>query len=236
MSLLTILEDAADRIGLPRPTAVIGSSDHQTRQLLSLANQVGKELQRRHDWQRLTVERTITATATETQSSALPTAFDRMVPKTFWNRTANRRVAGPVSAQRWQAVKSGLVIQPWDSFRIRGNDLLMTPTPTAGDTLAFEYVSKYWCMSDGDTSPDQAEWAADNDTSIWDDEVHTLGIVWRYLKARGLEYAEVFRDYEVEVARLISNDGVISDIDMGGGEEAHITLEPYITDGSWSLT
>jgi hypothetical protein len=47
-SLLTIIQDVADRIGLVRPSSVIGSSDHQVRQLLALANQEGREQARRH--------------------------------------------------------------------------------------------------------------------------------------------------------------------------------------------
>ena len=235
MSLLTILEDACDRIGLSRPTSVIGSSDHQVRQLLSLSNQVGKHLVGRHDWQRLTTEKTFTATATETQTGAIPADFERMVPRSFWNRSQDRRVTGPVSPQRWQMLQSGLVTQPWDSFRIRGNALLMSPVPVAGDTMAYEYISSYWCMGIGETTGDQAAWVVDTDTSIWPDEIHTLGVVWRFQKSRGLEYAETLRDFEMELARLIGNDGGISDISMTN-DAADTLHEPYVQDGSWGLT
>jgi hypothetical protein len=235
LSLLTILQDAADRIGLVRPTSAVGASDHQVRQMLSLANQVGQALLLRHDWQWSVKETIFTATATETQTGALPSDMLRIIPKSFWNRTADRRVDGPVSAQRWQAVQSGLVVQPWDSFRIRGNSLIMSPVPTAGDVMAYEYVSKYWCMGAGETTPDQETWAADTDTSIWPDELHVLGVVWRYQKARGLEYGETFRDFEVMLAQLIGNDGGILDIQLTPGSD-EATFEPYIADGNWSVT
>ncbi len=203
--------------------------------MLSLANQVGQALLLRHDWQWSVKETTFTATATETQTGALPSDLLRIIPKSFWNRTADRRVDGPVSAQRWQAVQSGLVVQPWDSFRIRGNSLIMSPVPTAGDVMAYEYVSKYWCMGAGETTPDQETWAADTDTSIWPDELHVLGVVWRYQKARGLEYGETFRDFEVMLAQLIGNDGGISDIQLTPGSD-EATFEPYVADGNWSVT
>lgn len=236
MSLLTLTQDACDRIGLPRPSAVVGSSDSQVRMLLALANQTGRALVKRHDWQRATFERTLTATATEEQSNALPTDFERMVPKTFWNRTTDRMVVGPLSPQRWQQIKSGLVTSVYDCFRIRGNGLLMTPTPAAGDSLAFEYVSKYWCMSASDTQedPDQSAWAQDTDVSIWDDEVLTLGVHWRFLQARGLDYGEAFRAYEVEVTRLISHDGVIHDLEMVTGATNGVSA-PTVLEGNWDL-
>ena len=46
MSLLTMMEAAADRLGIVRPTVVYASTDQQIRQLLSLANQEGKETAR----------------------------------------------------------------------------------------------------------------------------------------------------------------------------------------------
>ena len=39
MTLLTIMQDACDLLGLRRPTTVIGSPDDQTRQLLAIANE-----------------------------------------------------------------------------------------------------------------------------------------------------------------------------------------------------
>lgn len=231
MSLLTLIHDAADRIGIPRPSTVIGSSDHQVRHLLSLANQIGLALLRRHDWASVVDEHTFTGFATNT----LPADFERIVPRTFWNRSSNRRVAGPLTPQKWQEIQSGPVVSAWDAYRIQGNTLYLTPTPSGSPTFAFEYVKKYWCMSDGDTTADQAAFVADTDTTIWTDEVIALGVIWRFKKARGLEYGEDFRDYESEVARLISNDGGISDIQMVDTAIDPVS-DPHVTEGSWSLS
>lgn len=203
--------------------------------MLSLANQVGKALVGRHDWQRLQVEQTFTATATETQSGVIASDFERIVPGSFFNRTQGRRVVGPLSVQRWQHLKTSLVFNPWDSFRIRGNALLMSPTPTAGDSMAFEYITSNWCMGEGETTPDQSVWTSDTDTSIWPDELHTLGIHWRYLSSRGLDYAEPFNAFERELARLIANDGGIADLSMVSSSVDEVS-EPYVSEGSWNLT
>lgn len=235
MSLLTIIQDAADRIGIVRPSSVIGATDQQIRSLLSLSIQDGKALAKRHDWQRLTKETTFTATATETQSGVLPVDFDRMIAGTFWNRSQDRQVAGPISPQRWQLLKSGLIVMPWDSFRIRGSDLLMSPVPVAGDEMAFEYITKYWAASAADSAPDQATWIADDDQTFIDDELQTLGVVWRFKKARGLEYAEEFQEYEMRFAQLSGTDGGMATIDLGLGDDGSSVIDPYITDGNWSI-
>jgi hypothetical protein len=215
---------------------VIGSTDQQIRALLSLSIQDGKALAKRHDWQRLQKEKTFTATATETQSAMIPSDLDRFIPGTFWNRSQDRRVVGPISPQQWQQLKTGLLIMPWDSFRVRGDALLMNPTPIAGDAMAFEYVTTYWAASASDTTPDQATWVADDDISFLDDEVQTLGVVWRFKKARGLEYAEEFQEYEVRLAQLMGVDGGQSTMNMGIDDGGSNLSLPYVTDGNWSIS
>jgi hypothetical protein len=235
-NLLAIVQDACDEIGIPRPNAVIGSSDPQARQLLRLTNADGKALSRRHDWQKLVMEKTITATATEEQTGGIPTDYDRLIPGSFWNRSQDRQVAGPLSPQRWQMLKSGLIIMPYDCFRIRGGDLLMNPVPTAGDSLAYEYVSKYWCAGASDEAPDQDAWAQDTDIAFLDDELLTLGIIWRYKRSRGLDYAEEFAGYELRCASLAGVDGGQASLDMGLGDDGSAVIEPSIIDGNWSIT
>lgn len=233
MSLLTIIQDAANRIGIPQPAAVIGSSDPQVRRLLGLAQQEGKELAKRGPWQALVAEKTLTATATETQSGAIPADFDRMIEGTFWNRTQDRRVVGPLTAQKWQQLQTGLYTSVWDAFRIRGDALLMYPTPTAGDSLAYEYVSKYWCENAAGATQ-RAAWVADDDVGILDEELMTLGLVWRFKKANGLEYGEDFRSYEMAVSQKLAHDGGSSILDLGMADDGPGPFDPYVPEGSWS--
>lgn len=235
MSLLTCVQDACDRIGLPRPSVVIGSSDTQVRQLLGLAQQEGKELARRGPWQELTKETTFTATATTTQSGAIPSDFDRMIEGTFWNRTQDRRVVGPLSPQKWQMLQTGLYSLVWDAFRIRGTEILMSPAPTAGDTLAFEYVSTKWCENAAG-STQRTAWVADDDVALLDEELITLGLVWRFKKAKGLDYSEEYRSYEQLVERKLSNDGAMGILDLNGDrmDGGGGVYDPFIPEGNWS--
>ena len=234
MSLLTIVQDVSNRIGLPVPSSVVGSSDTQVRQLLGLAQQEGKELARRGPWQVLTKEKTITATATEEQTGAIPTDFERMIEGTFWNRSQDRRVVGPLTPQKWQMLQTGLYNLMWDAFRIRGNDLLMSPVPVAGDTLAYEYVSKYWLTNAaGDT--ERAAWIADDDVALLDEELITLGVTWRFMKAKGLDYSEAFASYERMVERKLANDGGMAILDLNGDrlDGAGGAYDPFISEGNW---
>lgn len=236
MSLLTIVTAAADRIGIPRPNGVVGSSDLHARMMLSLAQQEGKDLASRFSWQAITKEKTFTATATETQSGVIPTDFDRFVDGTFWNRTENRMVIGPVSAQEWQALKSDRIQAVHDTFRQRGDSLLMLPTPSAGASYAFEYVSTYWVGTAGSTTPSLTEFAADTDIAYLSEELITLGVVWRYQRARGLDYAESFQSYELMLHRKIGRDAGSPTLSMTGPSDRYPAPKATIPDGSWVLS
>lgn len=234
MSLLSIIQDSADRLGIARPSAVMGSTDQQVRQLLGLAQQEGRELSRRFPWQVIVKEKTFTSTATETQSGVIPTDFDRFINGTFYNRTFNRRVEGPMNAWQWQSYKSSVTNVIFDAFRQRGGDLLLAPIPTAGSTYAYEYVSKNWCASNSGTG--QAAWAADTDEPVLSDELMTDGINWRFLKAKGFDYSEPFRTYEAQVMLAMTKDGGARSVYMAGPTVYRGPRFPRFPDGSWNLT
>jgi hypothetical protein len=52
-TLLQLVDQVSGEMGLSQPTAVIGSTNNQTVQLLALAQRLGKDLVREYEWQRL---------------------------------------------------------------------------------------------------------------------------------------------------------------------------------------
>lgn len=235
MTILSICQDAATRLGLPSPASIISNTDETAVRLLSLTNQSGKELMRRHNWSILTKEKTFTTTAAAIQASAIPTDFDRFISETLFNRTRKRRLMGPISAEQWQiqqALSASVLI---DAFRIRGSDMLITPTPTAGETVAYEYVSKYWVDTDADGDGDAVAFTtSDNYTAILDEEMITNDVVWRYRKSVGLNYAEDMQTAQLLIADRIARDGGRRTIDLGSRPNV---ARPMINvpEGSWSL-
>lgn len=232
MSLLTIVQTACDLCGLPRPTIVAGSSDTQSRRLLALAKIEGQALYKRHRWTALITEASLTTLAAEDQGlvETIAPGFAWLINETTWNRTTQNQL-GSLSPQEWQMQKARTFSGPYFNFRVKAKHLYMLPVPTAGQSVKFEYGSRYWCQTSGGTG--QETWGADTDTGVLDEGLMTLGLRWRVLQADGLDYGEAFRSYEMEVAQAMARDGVNPVLSMGGNEAPVRGVRA--PDGSWNL-
>lgn len=231
MSLLNLIQKCHKRVGLSAPTAAVSSTDENVIRMIELANEEGDELWSRADWQSLVREETHTTLAAESQgliTTICGADFSHICNETFWNRTKNRRWH-PVDSVKWQTMKASGITGPVEYFRIRGNYLLAIPTPTAGETLAFEWVTKHWCETSGGTG--QSAWAADDDVGRIDEMLMLAGLVWRWKKAQGLEYAEDFRQYEAQVGTAMIRDGAKPRLNMNGRQGS----DGNVPQGSWSL-
>ena len=235
MSLLTIIQDASDQIGLPRPNSVVATTNAQVRQLLRFANVEGRDLSRRYDWQALMKQATHTTLAAENQGAIATIASDgfrSMVDNSLWNQSQLEQIAGPIDAADWQALQATVTSSPYYDYRIEGGDLYLYPAPPAGDTLGFAYVSKHWCEDSGGTG--QEEWAADTDAGRLDEHIMTMGIVWRFLRSKRMDYAQEYEDYEQLVNDEIRRDGTKPILNSTG---PYYEYQPWIRapSGSWNL-
>jgi hypothetical protein len=235
-SLLTIVQRFCQRTGLSVPTTVYGTSDTQVQQILGLLEEEGTDLARRGAWEGITFEATHTTVAAESQGAMTTIAsngFNYIKNDTIWDRTDDLPVLGPVSAQEWQALKAMSLNGPRYQFRIRGGNLIVNPTPTAGHTWAFEYVSKNW-ITDSTGTTYRQYFGADGDLLLLPPELLLMGLRWRWKKEKGLEYAEDFRTYEMQVKDALGRDGG-KPVLMMNSEGRSIKPGIFVTPMSWDL-
>jgi hypothetical protein len=231
MTLLTIIASANDELGLPALATVAGNPSPDANLMLRLANTGGKALMKRCAWAALITEKTFTTVAAAAQTASVASDFDRILPETMFNRTSRRRVWGPVDADTWQNIQSSLITYVDPAFRIRGSgtaSILITPTPSAGDTVAYEYVSKNWCQSSGGTA--QSAFAADADVSLFDEELHTLDLVWRWRAQKGLMHDSELAAFERYLMITMMNDGARARIQIGDVTSDRVPNPPQVPD------
>lgn len=217
-TLLAIVQAACDELGIQRPTSVVSSNDEQVQQLLALANREGKELSARENWSggwpQLRKLHTITTVADQA-NYAFPDDLQYFINTTGWDRTQKWPLRGPVSPQEWQVLKSGTIgsTGPRTRFRIMAGEIYFDPAPEdSGDTIVLEYYSDTWCESSSGEA--QRVWASDTDVPLLPDDCFILGLIWRYRRAKGLDYQEEFNSYEALVSREIGRAAMAPVVDL----------------------
>jgi hypothetical protein len=208
-TLLSHIQTVCNELALPSPTSVIGSTDSQVIQLLALANREGKEAAamsgKDFGWQALRKLDTITM-VTGTAAYSLPSDLQFAIPGTFWDVTNKWQLLGPLSPAEWDVLQYGISpAGPRRRFRIYGGKIQISPTPTAsdnGNTLVHEYYSNTWCQSAALAA--QSVWTADTDTYLLDDDAMQLGIKWRFLRAKGLDYSDEYEQWDTAINRALS--------------------------------
>lgn len=232
MTLLSMIRDVCAEIGVPRPNAVCAATDPTMRALLSHAQEEGASTARLGAWQVLRKEKTFTSLATETQTNMVPADLARFVDGTFWNRTRRRPLRGPVSPQEWQQIKASTTSPVSDTFIVRGGDILINPTPSAGWTFAYEYMSTQWCESSLGT--DQSVWTADTDVGLLPERLMKLGIIWRFKAQRGMAFDADYSKWEFEVRNTLGQENTHGTLDMSGPRGPTVP-GINVQDGDWSV-
>lgn len=211
-TLLSLVQEAFGELGLDEPTAVANGGDGDAAaQMFRLANRVGRSLARRYPWSFLTVEGATITLATGQETYALPADFDRLVPGTTWDRTNRWLTLGPDDAQTARMRREGIFqTAPRRAVRQVGGSITVWPVPTtAGDVLAFDYVSKNWAATSGGVP--QLAFAADTDMTVYPSHLMVLGLKWRWQQAKGMEFGMLKAEYDAEVTMAWAND-------QGGGQ------------------
>jgi hypothetical protein len=237
--LLQMMQDVCNEVGLPVPSAIVSSTDQQVRQLLALANREGREqASAPGGWPQLRGEQAITMVNGQAVYG-FPNDFDSYMPDTIWNRDQRWKVQGPLSAQEWQTLKSGFInVFPYQRYRIMDGQLYFDPTPTSatdGQTVTIEYQSKAWCQSAAGSA--QTQWLADTDTFKLPDDIMVLGVKWRFLAAKRMDYSEEKEAWVKAVDREMARSyvGRTLPMNISNAGQGNFLGDGYsqITDGNW---
>lgn len=237
MTMLSTVQKFCQRTNLPVPTTVFGTTDTQIQQILSLLEEVGNDMASRNAWEGLTFEAALTTVATESQgaiSTIASNGFRYLKNGTIWDRTRRLPVCGPLDAKEWQALKALFVNGPYYRYRIRGGLLLVNPTPPAGSSWYFEYVSKYWILgADGTTYKEF--FTLDTDTILIPESVLLMGLRAWWKKEKGFDYAEDMRMYETQLKDATGRDGSKPVLSQDGYSSGAPVPGVWVSPGSWNL-
>lgn len=200
-TLLAIVQQAMAEMGQPQPIQVTTNVDAGVLQALALLNAEGEELsQTEGGWPALRGEYLITLIPGQ-EAYPFPSDLQYFLGGTMWDRSTHWQAIGPLSASEWQLVRSGIFPGGVNiRYRIMDGQIHFDPVPTTNDTVVVEYMSSNWCQSAAGAA--QAAFLADTDVPLLPDRLFILGLKWRYLAAKGMNYAEEKAAYDLALARL----------------------------------
>jgi hypothetical protein len=182
---------------------VFTNTDQIAVEMADLANEVATDIAQSQDWRALTKVATVTGGAG--LSYALPADYDRMTlgaevddaVSWFWGYEPFQ------SVNDWLRFQSGTygIVSP-GGWIIIGGELQFYPAPVG--VAQYPYISTAWAR-DSNGAP-KSDFTADSDEFVLDDRLLTLGLIWRWLDQKGMQYAEAMQTYETALARAQARD------------------------------
>lgn len=149
-----------------------------------------------------------------TDNYALPSDLEYFITKTFWDGSYRWQLLGPLEAQEKNVIKYGISpVGPRRRFWIKSNRMYLNPPPTnSTDKIYYDYYSNAFALSTLGVA--QSTWLADTDTYALDEDCFILGMIWRFLRSKGLDYGQEAKTYEDACQRIMSRDGAGRDLPM----------------------
>lgn len=206
MTILSVVQQAATRLGIDVPDLVFGSTDREMVEMQALVNEMAQRIAfNTQDWTRLKAIATLNGTGAQ-NSFSLPTDYKRMVKKaSLWpSAMPNSPLHHYADADHWLALDVSNFQQLVGGWTIVGDAVLIKPAPANASTVQFYYLTRNIVKAaDGSVKP---EFMADDDSFRLDERLLKLGIIWQWKAQNGQPYAEDMATYEDALSYLVAAD------------------------------
>ena len=217
MNILDIAKDAADICAVQRPTNLINSSLQNDQLFASVVNSTLSSLMRHANWQAITRDTSFQTHEGQTEYliENIASDFQSLVNDTLYIEEDLRFVIGAISEQLWAREKQFHVPEIDLFFKIQNNKIKFLKDP-GNLTLHMTYKSNAVCY-DADTENPKSSITKNTDIPVFDAYLVKLGIIWRWLKRSGLDYAEEYNEYQKELDKSYAETKSAGDIMLNRG-------------------
>jgi hypothetical protein len=204
MTLLSVAQAVAKKVGISVPDSLASSTTREHVELLETINEMAQRIAEVHNWEVLNVQETITGDGT-TESHNLPSDYDRMLVKSqLWSSSLETPLSQIFDRDEWLGLdvqSYDYVINAWIKY---GGQIHIKPALASGVTAKYFYTSNL--IVSPNTGSNKTEFTADDDTFRLDERLLKLGTIWQWRENKGLPYAEDMATFETTKSRLINQD------------------------------
>jgi hypothetical protein len=213
-SILTIAQDAADICAVQRPTNLFSSNIQNDQLFASVVKSTLASLMRRAEWQAITREGVLLTNQGQKEyliDNIVPD-FHSLVNETMYIKDNMRFVVGAITEEKWARLKQFHTPEIDVIFKIQNNKIKFLKDPGCLK-LHFTYKSNAVCY-DAQTEEPKSQITANSDIPVFDEYLVKLGIIWRWLKRSGMDYAEEYNEYERELNKSYAETKAAGDIPL----------------------
>lgn len=216
-SILAICQEAADLAAVKRPEDLFNAASQQDCIFLSVAKSALDSLLRYGDWQELTKEGVLRTSGHRTQYLLEEVApdFYSLLNNTIYVKNGAEKVIGAITPEDWAKEKCFHEAASGIKFKIQNGMIKFLAPPPEGIKIIFQYRSDMVCY-DAKSLNEKSTITKNDDIPVFDKYLVKLGILWRWLKRNGMDYAEEYAEYERELKKRFASSLAVKDINLGG--------------------
>lgn len=196
MTLLSIINEVCDIVGLDDFSQVYGSNDPNAETMVALANLGGQEIAARGDWSRLLRTETVLL-----NPFPLPDDYARMTGGGALYNPSIGFVRPVMNGAQWRILSASPSETAY--YFVRDNAVEFLPT-SAATGASIDYVSNAWCLHDPAGSGTEIE--GDDDTTVFPERLLKLNLIWRWKRQKGLPYSDELSEFEAALAEDLTAD------------------------------
>lgn len=214
-SILNICQEVADLAAVKRPDSLFATNSMSDNIFLSVAKSTLDSLLRYGDWPELIKEAVLQTDPNRKNYSIEEICYDfySMLPNTIYIKDMHEKVIGSIDSQTWMKSKYFCDDGELLKFKLQNNQLKFLNLPDYPVRIVFQYRSNSICLR-AKTLEERSSVQSDDDIPIFDEYLVKLGILWRWLKRSGLDYAEEYAEYEAELKKKFSAQSISQDIPL----------------------
>lgn len=232
---LSLVQEFTDKLGLPRPNALISATDKSVRQYKALLAQTVRDLSE-YKWPEQTIRKAFTTIAGVDQGK-LVTLFGEeyagIVKDTMWNNTRHMRIFGPITNTTFNALQTLPNAGPEFLMYISREHLFLTPEAVAGEEITASIISKFNIVH-GATYQELI--TDDGDKLLFPDNVVSryFEAIWRKQKGES-GWTDDWNDAMGLIAKNIVKDGGGKTLSMNSNPNLGPRPGIIIPPGNWNV-
>lgn len=218
MSLLSICRSVTSVCGFPVPVSV-QTTDETHVQLVAIANVTLQSLAEEYNWPQLEIEYPITLVASQA-TYEWPSDFRKTEASSLFRTDEYFRVKGSVNIIEWNKRKYGmlgslacLAYRTYYNPTTGAPGIQVTPTPEASGTMVGLYYTNKYVDAGGGSF--KTSYEVDTDTSRIPERLVQLGMMWRFRRAKGLDFSAELAEYSATISQQFADRKGSADIIIG---------------------